>query len=380
MYADPQGATHREDKTMNAPLKPDREAEQRRSAQLLEVLIRAGLVLALALLCIRIFSPFLTLMVWALILAVAMYPLHQRLARRLGGKQGLAATLIILGGLLIIVVPVGLLAGSLGDSAQKFVHGIQANELQIPAPRPGVESWPIVGEKLYSLWSKAHSDLPALVQSMQPKIGELVKWVLGFVASTGGAILKFLVSFLIAGVIMTFGAAGARSSQAIFARVVSPERGPEFVKLSTATIRAVAQGVIGVAMIQAIAVGLTLLVAGIPLAGLLAILVLVLGIAQIPALLVTLPTIAYIWMSGDYGTASAIIYSLLLFVAGMADNFLKPMMLGRGVDAPMPVILLGALGGMATGGIVGLFVGAVLLTLGYQFFMAWVHADTEGSD
>jgi hypothetical protein len=100
----------------------------------------------------------------------------------------------------------------------------------------------------------------------------------------------------------------------------------------------------------------------------------VLGIAQLPAVLVLLPVILYIWTSGDYGTASAIVYSALLFAAGMLDNVLKPLMLGRGVDAPMPVILLGALGGMAGAGIVGLFVGAVLLALGYQIFMGWVHS------
>ena len=147
--------------------------------------------------------------------------------------------------------------------------------------------------------------------------------------------------------------------------------------LSVATIRAVAQGVIGIAFIQAILVGLCLLVAGVPLAGVLAVVVLVLGIAQVPALIVTLPAIAYLWMSGGYGTGEAVLYSVLLFVAGMADNVLKPLMLGRGVDAPMPVILLGALGGMAAGGIVGLFVGAVLLALGYQIFMGWVAANPE---
>ena len=147
--------------------------------------------------------------------------------------------------------------------------------------------------------------------------------------------------------------------------------------LSVATIRAVAQGVIGIAFIQAILVGLCLLVAGVPLAGLLAIVVLVLGIAQVPALIVTLPAIAYIWMSGDYGTGEAVLYSVVLFVAGMADNVLKPLMLGRGVDAPMPVILLGAIGGMATAGILGLFAGAVLLALGYQIFMAWVDANPD---
>ncbi len=358
---------------MNAPLATGSESEQRRSSQLLDVLIHAGLVFALVALCYRIFAPFLTLMVWALILAVAMYPLHQMLARKVGGKQGLAATLIAIIGAVLIVAPSALLMGSLADSVQEFVQGVQDNTLQIPAPRPGVEEWPVVGKKLYGLWSKAHSDLPALVQSMQPKVGDLAKTALGMVAGVGGGILMFLASFLIAAVIMAFGEGGAKSSQAIFARIMSPERAPEFVKLSTATIRAVAQGVIGVALIQAIAVGLTLLVAQVPLAGVLAVIVLVLGIAQIPAVLVTVPAIIYIWSSGDYGNGAAIVYSVILFLAGIADNFLKPLMLGRGVDAPMPVILLGALGGMAAAGIVGLFVGAVLLALGYQIFMGWVH-------
>ena len=365
---------------MNAPPKPDRVLERQKASQLLDVLIRAGLLFALAMLCYQIFSPFLTLMVWALILAVAMYPLHQWLAYRLGGKQGVAATLIALVGAAVIAAPTGLLVGSLGDSTQEFVRAVQTNTLQIPAPRHGVEGWPIVGKKIYAFWSSAHADLPALVQSMQPKIGDLARWALGFVAGIGGGILKFLVSFLIAGVIMAFGEAGARSSEAIFARIISPERAPGFVKLSTATIRAVAQGVIGVALIQAIAVGVMLLVAGVPLAGLLAVIVLVLGIAQIPALLVTLPAILYIWTSADYGTASAIVYSVVLFVAGILDNVLKPLMLGRGVEAPMPVILLGALGGMATAGLVGLFVGAVLLALGYQIFMGWVHDDQAEPD
>jgi len=357
---------------MNAPLQPD-PVEQRQASLLLDVLIRAGLILVLAMLCYKVFAPFLTLMVWALILAVAIYPLHQRLARRLGGKQGLAATVIALAGAALIVAPTAVLMGSLADSLQQFVHGVRDNTLQIPAPRPGVEDWPVVGERIHAAWSKAHADLPALVQSMQPKIGELAKTALGFVAGIGGGILLFLASFLIAGIIMAFGAEGAGASQAIFARIISPERGPGFVKLSTATIRAVAQGVIGVAAIQAIAAGVTMLVAGVPLAGLLAGVVLVLGIAQIPAVLVTLPVIVYIWMSGDYGNVAAIIYTVVLFLAGIADNFLKPLMLGRGVDAPMPVILLGALGGMAAGGILGLFVGAVLLALGYQIFMAWVY-------
>ena len=141
-----------------------------------------------------------------------------------------------------------------------------------------------------------------------------------------------------------------------------------------------AQGVLGVAFIQAIVVGLVLMIAGVPFAGVLAMIVLVLGIAQVPALLVTLPVIGYIWVSGNYGTVAAVTYTVLLFLAGMLDNVLKPLMLGRGVDAPMPVILLGALGGMASSGILGMFVGATLLALGYQIFMWWVatNPDTGG--
>jgi predicted PurR-regulated permease PerM len=350
----------------------DLAGERRLSRLLLDVLIRAGLILALVMLCYRIFSPFLVLMVWALILAVTLYPLHQALAVRMGGRQGWAATLITLLGVALIVAPSVVLLNSMGDSVHDLIEGVQQDTLQIPPPKPGVAEWPVVGPKIHAYWQMASDNLPALVKSLQPKIGELAKAALATVASIGGGLLAFVAAFIVAGIVMAFGEAGARASRAIFARIFGIERGDQFTVLSVATIRAVAQGVIGIAFIQAILVGLTLLVAGVPLAGVLAVVVLVLGIAQVPALIITLPAIAYIWMSGGYGTGEAVLYSVVLFVAGMADNVLKPLMLGRGVDAPMPVILLGALGGMAAAGIIGLFAGAVLLALGYQIFMAWV--------
>jgi predicted PurR-regulated permease PerM len=351
--------------------------EWRRSRLLLDVLIRAGLILVLAMLCYRVFSPFLVLMVWALILAITLYPLHQAMATRMGGRQGWAATLLTVLGVALIVAPTALLLNSMGDSVHSLIQQVQDDTLQIPPPKPGVAEWPVVGPQIHAYWQLAHDNLPALIKSLQPKIGELAKGALGMVASIGGGLLAFVAAFIIAGIIMAFGEAGDRASRAIFARIFGFERGDEFTVLSVATIRAVAQGVIGIAFIQAILVGLCLLVAGVPLAGVLAVAVLVLGIAQVPALLVTLPAIAYLWMSGDYGTGAASLYSVLLFVAGMADNVLKPLMLGRGVDAPMPVILLGAIGGMAAAGILGLFAGAVLLALGYQIFMSWVAANPE---
>ena len=360
------------------------ELEQRIVARVMDAFVRIGLVLVLAFFCYRALSPFLTLLIWSLILAVALYPLHDAVARKLGGRHGLAATLIAILGLVLIVAPSAVLMTSLGESVHQFVQNVQSNSLEIPAPVESVATWPIVGPQLHAMWSQAHADLPALVQSLQPQLGDIAKLALGFVGGIGVGLLLFIAAFIIAGIVMAFGEEGARASLTIFRRIVGPARGEELAKLSTATVRAVAQGVIGVAFIQAIIVGLCLLVAGIPWPGLLALIVLVLGIAQVPAILVTLPAIGYIWWTGTYGNVEAIAYTVLLFVAGLADNVLKPLMLGRGVEAPMVVILLGALGGMATAGILGMFVGATLLTLGYRIFMSWVaddpHADKPGRE
>ncbi|AMO24976.1 AI-2E family transporter [Ramlibacter solisilvae] len=351
--------------------------EHRLASRLLDVLIRAGLIVVLALLCYQVFSPFLSLMVWAVILAVTLYPLQRALARRMGGRMGWAATLVTLLGIALIVAPTAVLLNSTGDSVKRLIDGVQQNTLQVPPPRESVAAWPVVGGKIHEVWEKAHADLPALVQSLQPKIGELARAALAMVAAIGGGILKFIAALIVAGIMMAFGESGARGCRAIFVRVFGEARGDEFTRLSVATVRAVAQGVIGIAFIQALAVGLCLLAAKVPLAGILSGVVLVLGIAQIPALIVTLPAIAYLWMSGNYDTVPAVVFSVLLFIAGMADNVLKPLMLGRGVDAPMPVILIGALGGLATAGILGLFVGATLLALGYQIFMGWVSAHPQ---
>jgi len=362
---------------MNSPREPDHELEDRVARRLFDLFIRVGLVLALVWLCFHFFSPFLTMMLWALILAVTLYPLQQMLAKRIGGRQGRAATLIVLLGLGLIVVPTVILGSSFGDSVHELINGVKDNTLSLPAAPASIAELPIIGKKAHAAWSLAHNDLPAFVKSMQPKIGELAGKALGIVASLGGGLLKFLFSFIIAGIMMAWGESGARAMQAIFARIVGVARGAEFTELATSTVRAVASGVIGIACIQALLIGISLIIAGVPFAGALALVVLMLGIVQVPAAIVTLPVIGWMWTSGDYATTPAIAYSVLIMVAGSVDNVLKPLMLGRGVDAPMPVVLLGALGGMATDGILGMFVGATALALGYQIFMRWVDDNPE---
>ena len=368
-----------EDKPIKPITQPTSEFERRPPSNLWDTVIRFALVGGLAVLCFRVFSPFLNLTVWSIILGITIYPVHQWLARRIGRRQGLTSIILVVLGVSLVVLPTWLLMNSFADSVQSVVTAVQQNTVQIPAPREGLKQWPIVGPNVYDKWSKAHADFPALVQSMQPKVGDLARQALSLVASIGVSMLLFLVSFVIANIIMAYGDRAERSGRAIFTRLAGSSRGESLAKLSIATIRSVALGVIGVAAIQSLLIGLALLFAGIPVAGVLAIIALILGIAQVPALVITLPVIVYIWASGDYSTGSAILHTIILLVTGMADNFLKPMMLGRGVDVPMPVILFGALGGMASGGILGMFVGATALALGYEIFMHWV-ATNPNSD
>ncbi|HWS40131.1 MAG TPA: AI-2E family transporter [Arenimonas sp.] len=357
---------------MEMPDKPNYELQRRMSRQLIDIYIQIGLAIILFILCYTIFKPFINLMIWAVLLAVTMYPVHQKIANRLSDKQGRAAILLILLSTLFFVVPIALLISSFGESIGRLIDGISNNTLQIPDPMSKIAEWPIIGKKIASIWALAHENLPTIIQKLQPMIGSISKQAFSIVSGLAGSSLMIFLAWLVAGIIMANGKSSAQAALAIFCRIFGYERGEQFTLLSTATIRAVALGVIGVAAIQALVVGIIMLIADIPLTGLLALLVLLLAIVQIPVLLITLPVIVYVWLSGDYGNVSATIYSVLLFLSGMLDNILKPLMLGRGVNAPMPVILLGALGGMASNGIMGMFIGAVLLALGYQIFMYWV--------
>ncbi|MEA3291996.1 MAG: AI-2E family transporter, partial [Pseudomonadota bacterium] len=328
------------------------------SKDLTDILIRFSLIAFLVVISVKIFSPFLGLMLWALILAVTLYPLHQRLANRLGDKQGRAATVMVVSGLLLIGVPTAMLVGSTADFIHETHAAFENNTITIKQPAPSVAEWPVIGKKLHGLWSQAANDLPALLQKMQPQLGNFSKSMLSFVGGAASGIFQFLFSLIIAGIMMAFGRSGSEAMLKIIRRLTGPEKGEQLYQLSTATIRSVSMGVIGVAFIQALLLGIGFAWADVPAAGLLAILVLIFGIAQIPAAIFSLPVIAYIWWSGD-STMSNVFFTIYLLVASLADNVLKPLFLGRGVDAPMPIILLGALGGMVSAGLIGLFVGAV---------------------
>ena len=346
-------------------------SEKALSRGLLDALIRAGLIVVLVLFCFEIFSPFRDLMLWSVILAITLYPLQQRLRGPLGHKDGRIATVIVLVAIIILMVPIYLLGTSIADSVEGAMSVVKEEGVRIPAPAESVAQWPLIGDKVYALWQQAATDLPGLTAKYIPQIKGFSLGLLGKLAGVGMGFLTFIFSLIIAGIFMAYGEAGSRASVQIASRISGPDRGPSIAALCTATIRAVALGVVGIAFIQMLLVGLGFVLKGVPGAGLLALAVLLLGIMQLPATLITVPVIAYVFATEGPSTVT-IVFAIFVFVAGLVDNVLKPLLLGRGVDVPMPVVLIGALGGMVTSGIIGLFIGPVILAVGYQLFWQWV--------
>lgn len=342
-----------------------------RGQRLLDVLIRAGLIAVLALSCYDVFHPFLNLMLWALILAVTLYPLHRRLKHRLGFGEGRTATLLVVLLLAVLLVPTYLMGAALATSAEGAIASLQSGSFHIPPPAESVASWPVVGKWVYGFWDQAATDLTGLLHRAAPLLKDASLGLLSKMAGIGLGVLMFIGAIIIAGVIMAYGEDGAHSALRITTRLTNPDKGAKIVALCTATIRAVAQGVVGIAFIQMLLVGLGFVIMDLPGAGLLALVVLLLGIMQLPATLVTLPVIGFV-LATQGATAGTIVFAIYTFVAGMVDNVLKPLLLGRGVDVPMPVVLIGALGGMVINGVLGLFTGPVILAVGYKLFWQWV--------
>lgn len=355
----------------------DKHVNPLTNEEFLDGLIRVGLVMMLVVACFQVFSPFLNLMLWALILGVTLYPLHQALAGKLGGNNGRAATVMVLAGLILIGWPSIILAGSVAEQLTGLHDAYQAGTLALAPPKEAVADWPVIGQKVYDGWAAASANLPDFIETNRATVETILGKGLAIARSTAGSVFMLLAALIVAGIMMAYGAGGSKAVYSILIRIAGEKQGPKVHNLATMTTRSVAVGVLGVAVIQAVLVGVGFMLAGVPAAGPLALVVLLLAIMQLPATIITLPVIIWLWNSGDTGTVMNIVWTAYLIIGGLSDNILKPVLLGRGVDAPMPIILIGALGGMVSAGLIGLFIGAVLLAVGYQIFMQWV--DSEAS-
>lgn len=353
--------------------------ESRFHRHAMSVLIRVVAVFVIAAVCWQIVRPFIGIVAWAIILAVAIYPAHLVLSDKLGGRQKLSATLIVILGLLFLFVPVWFGAGSTIDSAQALSADLRSGSITISPPGEKVRDWPIIGERVHSVWSEAADGVEAVINEFEPQLKEAGQWLVGAAGSVVGGVLHFAVSLIVVGVLL-LNAHGAYSLSCALATKIAGERGPYLTDLSIAIVRSVTKGVLGVALIQALLSTIGLMVMGVPAAGILGAIVLVTAIVQIPTLLIMGPIVFWVFSFAE--PVPATIFAVYALLVSLSDNVLKPMLLGRGVDAPMLVILIGAIGGAIAGGLIGLFVGAVILALGYAIFDDWLnHAETnEASD
>ena len=336
--------------------------------------IQIATVALIVLWCFTIVAPFISMVLWALIIAVALYPLHLSLTAKLGGRAGLSATIFVLIALSILLIPVYYLADSSIDGVKAITSGLEAESISISPPDESVADWPLVGSTIYDIWSSAASNLEDTLNKFAPQLRELRQSVASFAGSTVIGILIFVFSIIVAGVFLVNADGGYRVARSI-GHTLSREQGTEMIDLATETIRSVAKGVLGVAIIQALLSAIGLVAIGVPAAGLWAGMILLMAIMQLPPLLVLAPIAIWVFSVAD--TTPAIIFAIYALIVSVSDSFLKPLFLGRGMDIPMLVILIGAIGGMMKSGIIGLFVGAMVLAVGYKLLIAWMVNEEE---
>jgi len=316
--------------------------------------------------CLQIVLPFLVPILWGAIIATAAYPLVCRVSLR---RPALGAAVFGAVALAVIVVPTYLFFDSIGGFLVRVGRQLAQGQLKLPQPRPDVADWPLVGKRVYDTWMTAVNAPASVVEAHLPQLREVGRWL---AQSLGGLTLGILQSLFAVALAIAFLMKADASKRALLpvAERIAPRRGQHLLDLASSTVRAVAKGVLGVAAIQAVLGWIGMAVAGVPAPGAWALLLLICAVAQLPSLIVLGPMIVYVFASSSTGVA--IPFAIWSLFVGMIDNVLKPILLGRGAGVPTLVIVIGAIGGMLSSGIIGLFVGSVVLAVGFELFAAWV--------
>jgi len=334
----------------------------------LEVSIHVGLLILLAAACLLILLPFIPLIAWSIITSIAVYPAYRRLLGVLRGRNGLAAIICTALLVAVVIVPVVLLTGTLVEGIQNLAGRLKDGIPIIPEPPPRVGTWPIVGVPLKDAWELASKNLSAALRTFAPQIRAVIPGLLSASAGIGLGVLQWILSIVVAGVLLANAAAGGKIARSLATRLFG-DKGVEFEQLAGATIRSVTTGIIGVALIQSFFAALGFVVAGMPGAGLWSVVFLFAAILQLGGLTL-IP--AAIYMFAIASTTKAVMFLVWCVVVGLMDNVLKPLLLGHGVSVPMAVVFLGVIGGFMTMGTIGLFLGAIVLSVGYKLFLAWL--------
>ncbi len=339
------------------------------SRNIIEIVVRLIALILLFGWCFKIIEPFITPLLWGCILAVAIFPAYHHLKRILKGRGNLAAIIISLILLLMVIIPAAFLSVKMADEVKLLTAAYSKHELNFPVAPEKVKSWPFIGSKLHTVWSDANSNIELVFQKNPEITSKIINFSLDVIASSGKGVFVLLFSIIISGIFLAFTEHASSFSRKLFHRLMGPIKS-DMTSVAASTIRSVIKGVFGVTIIQTSLAAIGFFAAGIPAAGLLTLFCFILGITQIGMLPVTLGVIIYAWTSLSSITAIALTVWMLL--VGISDNIIKPWLLSKGSVVPMPILLIGSLGGFIYSGFIGLFTGAVIFALGYKLFIAWV--------
>jgi predicted PurR-regulated permease PerM len=354
--------------------KLDYQTESSLTQKVIDITVRVAIVAVLVAWCFQILRPFISPVIWGGIISVTLLPVYEKISVRLGNRRKLTAVAITLLALMVIILPCMQLTISSADSLQALSGKLVGAELKLPAPPEGIGSWPIIGESAENLWENATVSLESTIVKFQPQIVGFAKWLLNTFLGIVGGLLMFTISIIISGILMASAKSGGMMAKRLLIRVAGVQ-GEAIVDITVQTIRSVVKGIIGVSFIQAILAGLGFAVAGIPAAGLWAFLCLVLAIVQIGIGPVVILVIIYAFYT--MGKVSAVLLTIWLMFVTVSDGPMKAIIFGSGAKVPMLVIFLGAIGGFIAIGFLGLFVGAVVLSVGYKLFEAWLQENAD---
>ena len=333
----------------------------------LAVLFIGGLLVA----SILVIRPFLPAIVWALTLVLATWPLLLWVQRRTGNRRWLAVLVMTLVLLLVVIVPLWLAIDTIVGNLDDIGGLVQTVlSLRIPPPPHWLAGVPVFGERLVEGWQRiGSSGVNELAPRLYPYAGALTQWIASAAGSLGAMFLHFLLTTAIAAV-MYAGGEKAAATAIRFGRRLAGERGEMAVRLAGQAIRSVALGVVVTAVTQSVIAGIGMAVVGLPFTAVLTALIFLLCLVQLGPGLVMIPAVIWMYYVGDTGWATVLLAFTL--VAATIDQFIRPVLIRRGADLPMLLILAGVIGGVIAFGILGIFIGPTVLAVAYTLLNAWL--------
>jgi predicted PurR-regulated permease PerM len=335
----------------------------------MDMAVRLALVAGVVYVSILLLRPVTPLLLWSVILAVAVFPLFRVLRQRAHMRPGLAATVLSILLLALLVAPVVLLSTSAIETLEAYGRLLLQGDRVVPPPPESVRGWPLVGARVYEFWLTASNDSKGFLTNHVGQIASVGRWIGRIAAGVAFEVLQFAAAIIISGVLLAYSDRLGGIVRDLAGRVADV-RGRHFVEIAGSTIRNVSQGVIGVALLQAALLGLGMLVAKVPFAGALTFVCLVLAIVQVGPNIIMVPVVIWAWVTMPAGYAALFtVYTAPLL---LLDNVLRPILMARGLQTPMAIILAGVVCGTLAGGLIGLFVGPVVLAVFYDLVTTWM--------